>query len=107
MWRHFTDKEVEGLDRNLVAHLDQARESAGVPFILTETVASGGSHAENSSHARGMGVDIRAHGSRARFRIVYGLIVAGFHRIGIYSRHIHADMDHTLDWDVMWLGESK
>jgi len=35
------------------------------------------------------------------------LLQAGFRRIGIYDKHIHADIDKTLPQDVMWWGVSK
>jgi hypothetical protein len=105
--RYFTDEEVEGLDPDFVWMLDQARHIAGCPFVLTETVAKGGSHVKNTAHQRGLAVDIRCHNSRPRFRILLGLIRVGFTRIGVYDRHIHVDMDDSLVQEVVWTGVSS
>jgi len=102
--RHFRPSEFAGeMDRALIEQLDVAREYAGVPFTLTSTRRDGdGSSAHDTGHA----VDIRCHDSRLRFRILYGLVMAGFDRIGIYDRHIHADSSVDHDAEVVWLGES-
>lgn len=102
MAKYFSSEEVEGLNPALVEKLDLARDVAGVPFVLTSTFRQG----DRRSHGRGFAVDIRANMSRARFRIVLGLIQAGFRRIGVYDKHVHADIDPELPKDVMWVGES-
>jgi hypothetical protein len=106
-YRYFSPSEVAGLEPALVYALDWARHIAGVPFSLSETVATGGSHALNTSHGRGWGVDIRCSDPRPRFKIIAALIKVGFTRIGIYDRHIHADLDPSLDQEVTWLGTSS
>lgn len=58
----------------------------------------------DSAHVRGLAVDIACVSSRARMRMVAGLVLAGFNRIGLYSRHIHADVDGSLPGEVLWLG---
>ena len=103
---YFNDTEIAGLDETFVAVLTKARHRAGTPFVLTETVATGGSHAANTSHGRGLGVDIRCHDSRSRFLILEALFAIGFTRIGIYDRHLHVDFDSSLDQSVVWLGTS-
>lgn len=110
-WKHFSDDEVAGLSPKLVEKLDAARGFAHVPFIITsglrerdENSAAGG--VGNSSHLRGLAVDLRCDGSRSRFRMVSALILAGFKRIGVYDRHLHVDVDENLPQDVMWTGES-
>lgn len=104
---HFTDEEVAGLEPELVSRLDSARGFAKVPFIITEGRASGGSHVANSAHARGLAVDLRCSGSADRFKIVCALILAGFRRIGVYDKHIHADVDTSLPDGVLWWGRSS
>jgi hypothetical protein len=39
-------------------------------------------------------------------RMLSGLIVAGFRRLGVYNLHIHADIDESLPQDVLWTGQS-
>jgi len=106
-WIYFKPEEVVGLDEGLVTRLDAARGIAGVPFRITEGLGSGGAHVGNTAHARGLAVDLACVLSGKRMRMVRGLLQAGFRRIGIYDKHIHADIDKTLPQDVMWWGVSK
>jgi uncharacterized protein YcbK (DUF882 family) len=108
---HFSDDEIRGLDPRLVEALDHARGFAGLPFIITsglrtpeENANAGG--VDNSEHMRGLGVDLACSSSHARMRMVTALILAGFRRIGIYDKHLHAGLDESLPLDVMWLGVS-
>jgi len=104
---HFSPKEVEGLDPNLVQMLERARGFAGVPFIITEGVGSGGHHVINSAHQRGLAVDIRCSGSHDRMKVVSAALITGFKRIGVYDKHVHLDVDPSLPQDVMWTGVSS
>lgn len=104
---YFTDEEIAGLAPALVERLIEARRLAMTPFVLTETVANGGSHVENTAHARGLAVDIRAHDSITRFKIVKALLDSGFTRVGVYNLHVHADVDDSLPQGVLWVGESR
>ena len=104
--RYFEPKEFtnpDGMDPGFLRKLDQARHIAGVAFHLTSTLR----HGDPRSHGRGHAVDIRAHDSGTRFRIVKGLIEAGFTRIGVYDRHVHADDDPELPPFVLWMGTSE
>ena len=110
-WRHFTDEEVEGLDPKLVEMLDRARGFSHYPFIITsgkrtalQNDAAGG--VSDSSHLRGLAVDLRCRGSQARFDMISSLLLAGFRRIGAYDRHLHVDCDETLPQAVLWVGTS-
>lgn len=57
---------------------------------------------EDSSHMYGLAVDIRTPNARVRFRVLYGLIKAGFTRIGIYETFIHVDDDTRKPPEVAW-----
>jgi zinc D-Ala-D-Ala carboxypeptidase len=110
-WHYFTDLEVEGLDPEFVAKLDQARHHAKTPFTITSGKRTPDDNeramgVEGSSHCKGLAVDLRCGDSRARKLIVAGLLHAGFSRIGIYDRHVHVDQDPDKDSDVIWLGKS-
>jgi hypothetical protein len=108
MAKWFNDTEIEGLSPELVEMLDEAREGANTPFVITAGYAkSRGKHIEHSAHLRGLAVDIRCWDSWSRFRIVCALLEAGFTRIGIYDKHIHADIDTELPERVIWVGTSK
>ncbi len=116
--RHFTPDEfnckcgecVRGYDdmqEELITRLDDARERAGVPFVITSAVrcekhnrAVGG--VDSSAHVDGWAVDIAASGSRKRWHVVSALIEAGFTRIGIADTFVHADCDPSKSDRVIW-----
>lgn len=93
----FPPEEGEPSTR-LLLMLQAARSVAGVPFIINSGVRPG----DDGAHGRGLAADIRATDSRTRYLILVGLLDAGFNRIGIYPRHIHADCDPSLDPEVCW-----
>jgi len=88
--------------------LNAARTYAQIPFKInsgyrcpkhnTEVKGS-----ETSSHPKGLAVDIEAISSRQRFRVVFGLLMAGLTRIGIRKTFIHVDADRDKDQEVCWL----
>lgn len=89
--------------------LDRARGLAKVPFSITSGYRSPEQNREaggvwDSAHTHGLAVDLGCFDSRARLRMVSGLVMAGFVRIGLYTRHLHCDIDDTLPQDVLWLG---
>ena len=106
-YKHFTDAEIAGLQPAFVARLDRAREAAGTPFIITEGLATGGSHVKQSAHEAGWAVDLRCSSSHQRFLILRALFAEGFTRIGVYDRHIHVDADPTKPPEVTWTGKSS
>jgi zinc D-Ala-D-Ala carboxypeptidase len=119
--KYFIDKEFackcgcgrgfEWVHHQLINKLSLARDIAGVPFVLNSAVrcpehnkAVGGS--VNSSHMKGMAVDIAVNDAGSRFKILHGLIQAGFNRIGVYQDFIHADVDQiTKPGGVCWVGK--
>ncbi len=115
-WLYFKPEEIEGLDNELVARLDQARHLAKIPFTITDGLRTPASNidpnsVENSAHLRGLAADLRCHDSRSLFRIFPALISVGFRRVGLYYRldsykliptHIHVDLDTTKPQDVIW-----
>ena len=99
---------LNNIDEGLLLMLDEAREEAGVAFVINSgcrcrkhNTKIGGS--KTSSHMKGLAVDIRASNSRTRFKIVTGLLLAGFARIGIGKRFIHADVDSKKSQTIMYL----
>lgn len=108
MANYFRPNEIIGLDPVLVEMLDEARELAAIPFFITcGFVTEQGPHVSDSAHLRGKAVDLRCAYSDLRFLMVTALLSAGFKRLGLYDRHIHADIDITLAQDVIWIGTSK
>ena len=95
------------MDEAFLERLDKARGIADVVFVIVSGFRCkkhnkmvGGK--PESAHMVGKAADIHVSGSRARFRILKGLIEAGFTRIGIYPYFIHVDSDETKDQDVAW-----
>ena len=106
-YRHFSEADFPPArgepDDKLLEMLDEAREEAGVPFVITSGVRPG----DSGAHGRGLAADIAAEHSRPRFKILRALILVGFNRIGVYDRHLHADCDESLDSQVCWWGTSQ
>lgn len=107
-YKYFQEYEVKNLAPELISMLDTARELAGVPFIISSGFRSsthnkeiGG--VENSAHLSGLAVDIKCLDSADRFDIIRGLLGAKFQRIGVYNNHIHADIDYSKPFPVMFL----
>jgi hypothetical protein len=112
--RYFKDEELAckccgklKLDFHFADKLDLARQNANVPFVVTSgyrcptyNISVGGK--KDSSHIHGKAADILTPTSFHRFWIMYGLIKAGFDRIGVGKDFIHADMDDTKAEGVLW-----
>jgi len=57
---------------------------------------------EDSSHIKGLAVDIRCTSSTNRMTIEKALLLAGFNRIGIGENFIHVDMDTEKPQNIIW-----
>lgn len=95
------------MDDDFLVQLDYARELAGVPFVLNSAYRSVEYEKQkgrngSSSHCKGVAVDLYCISSTLRFRIVSGLIGAGFERIGIAPNFIHVDSDADKP-NCIWL----
>ena len=96
------------MDEDFLEMLDEARSIAGLPFIITSGYRCARHNREvggrpNSAHLRGLAADISVSNNNARFRILFGLIRAGFKRIGIAKDFIHADADLSKPYPTLWL----
>ena len=56
----------------------------------------------NSSHLKGLAVDISCKSSKDRFALVNLLLKVGFKRIGIAGSFIHVDIDKTKSQNLIW-----
>ena len=88
--------------------LDQVRELAGVPLIISSgsrcekhNKAEGGS--PNSSHLRGLAVDVKVRDSQSRYRVLKALEELNIERIGIAKSFIHFDIDRAKPTKVVWV----
>lgn len=88
------------LNSSLVDRLLLAQRMCGEQFIITSGFRSQSYERSkgrkgSSSHCKGLAVDLSAINSHLRFKIVAGLLYAGFPRLGIGKTFIHADLDET------------
>lgn len=100
------------MDAEFVELLDFARTIAGIPFKITSGYrtqahnqslkAKGYAASPNSSHCKGLAVDISVPDSQTRYKILSSLIEAGFCRIGISTNFIHVDADKDKAQNVIW-----
>lgn len=116
-FRHFTFSEFDqpGLPGSGRTHmsvafiqkLDDARERAGVPFIITSGYRSPAYNATlanavaDSAHTKGLAADIAAVGPM-RLTVARALYKAGIRRFGFGSTFVHADVDASKPQNVVW-----
>ncbi len=100
----------QDMKEELVEAADLGRSISGVPWRIRSAIRCtrhnrdvGGK--ELSAHTKGWALDVEALTAHTKFRIVYGMIKAGFHRIGVYETFVHGDMDPELPKEVIWKGE--
>ena len=106
MSKYFKNIE-ENMNESFLMRLDEAREYAGIPFIINSAYRSP-QHPESiknptSSHIKGLAVDISAKDSRTRGLILDALRAVGFNRIGIAKTFIHVDVDYDKSQNVTWV----
>lgn len=108
MSKYFEEINDGNMDLDFLAKLDEAREIADIPFKINSAFRTPEHNAKiggkpNSSHLRGLAVDIRAADSRTRFIILEALIKVGFNRIGIAKTFIHVDLSEDKAQKVVWV----
>lgn len=91
-------KGAGDMSSRTLERLNVARWHAGVPFIINSAIRCRKHNTAvrglaDSAHLSGHAVDIAASDSALRFRVVEGLLRAGFTRLGIYGWGVHADDD--------------
>lgn len=100
-------KEIEqNMNKDFLFVLDEAREFAGIPFIINSAYRSINHPLSvknpSSSHIKGLAVDIKATDNATRFKIVEALISVGFTRIGIADTFVHVDLDFDKRQNIIW-----
>ncbi len=122
--RYFTYEEFnspddrnsgEMMDPDFLTILDEARDCAGIPFVISRgggfrTVAynrklikDGYPASRNSSHLLGLAADIYVTDSQARFIILDALQECGITRLGISPTFIHCDVDPNKPQHRIWV----
>lgn len=97
----------EGMNKDLLQIIDKARDLFAKPIHINSGMRTvernalvGGS--ENSSHLRGLAIDVACDNSRDRYRLIEIFMLLGINRIGIAKTFIHIDIDPEKDTDVIW-----
>lgn len=101
------------MDHGFLKMLDEARHHSGVPYRITSgyrtqahhdaLTAQGYKTSTTSAHLEGYAADIYARSNHMRMMVIYGLVKAGFNRIGIGRTFIHVDDHPGKRPDVAWL----
>ena len=110
-YSEFDSPDVQGsgqlMDTNLLEMLDDVRDKFDKPIHINSGFRTpqhnedvGGK--ENSSHLKGLAVDISCTNSKDRFDLINCLLEAGFSRIGVAKTFIHADIDFEKTQGVIW-----
>ena len=116
MANYFTRKELECrccgkclISDELLSRLNQAREMAGIPFVITSGYRCEKHNEEvggkpTSAHMSGKAVDIAFKTSNQCFKIVKALYDSGFKRIGINfaKSFVHCDVDGSKPQNVLF-----
>lgn len=102
----------KNMNINFVERLDQAREMAGVSFIITSGYRTkkynddlknrGYKTSSSSEHMKGNAADIATPTSMSRYKILKALLDVGFRRIGIGKSFIHVDCASDKSQEVVW-----
>ena len=112
---YFSEKEQScpccgsnNCDQAFLFKMNAARNYAEIPFVINSwcrcckhNADVGGS--PTSSHLKGVAVDLWCNSSEARYKILDGLLYAGFTRIGIGKTFIHVDSDKDKSQGVIWI----
>ncbi len=94
----------DDLSLDLTERLKVAEQLAGFEFEITSGYRDG----DTRCHGRRKAVDIACGDSNTRYGILRALFKAGFQRIGIYNKHVHADTCiDEMPQGVAWLGVSR
>ena len=115
MYNYFTNNDfrnanpscsINDMDENFLHRLDVARFHSGVPYIVNSAFRTvehekSKGRSGDSSHTKGVAVDLKATNARTKFKIITGLIKAGFTRIFVYDTFIHVDLDYDKDQEVL------
>lgn len=91
---------VDDFNPKLVERIIMAQKMCGQQFVITSGFRSQSYERSkgrkgSSSHCKGLAADFSAVNSHLRYKIVAGLLLSGFPRIGIGKTFIHADIDET------------
>ena len=107
------DDSGKQMNMEFVQKLDEAREIAGIPFIINSgfrtrkhndwLMANGYPASPHSSHLKGLAADIKVKNDSHRHIILSALMEVGLNRFGIGKNYIHVDMDSGKLKNRIWV----
>ncbi len=107
----FDSPDLEGSGKNmsdmLINMLDIVRKKYGKSVVINSGYRTPEHNAKvggapESSHLKGLAVDIACKNSTDRFKLEGILREVGFKRIGMGSTFIHVDIDKDKSQSVLW-----
>lgn len=111
-WSEFDSPDLPGsgqqhMNADFIHKLDAIRAAVGFPLVVTSGFRSAAHNAQvggvaNSSHTRGLAVDLAAPTESAKQAIARAAIAQGITRIGWGRTFIHLDVDPTKPQRVTW-----
>jgi uncharacterized protein YcbK (DUF882 family) len=95
------------MKKDFIDKLFKARKKSNVPYKISSGYRSPAYNAEvggtsGSSHMKGCACDIKFRSNKQRFKIIQGLIEAGFVRLGLGHNFIHVDNDKDKAQQTAW-----
>jgi uncharacterized protein YcbK (DUF882 family) len=111
-WSEFDSPDYPGsgkkfMSRDFIEKLDRVRARAGFPFIINSGYRTGAHNAKvggspNSSHKKGLAVDISAPFDWQKEAIAKAAIAEGITRIGWGRTFVHLDVDQDKTQNIVW-----
>jgi len=110
-YEEFDSPDIQGSGQmmcdTIIEMLDQVREEYGKPIRIssgyrTEEANLKAGGVKNSSHLKGLAVDIKVKNSRERYKLLF-ILMKYFHRIGVAKSFIHVDIDEDKPQGVIWV----
>jgi uncharacterized protein YcbK (DUF882 family) len=97
------------MHQDLLELLDEMRGIYGKPIVITsgyrtkEYNATLKNSKQNSSHLKGLAVDIAIADSNQRYEIIRIAMLLGIKRIGTGKGFVHIDIDNSKTQNVNWI----
>jgi len=111
-YEEFDSPDIQGsgqlMDKKILDMLDEVREIYGKPIRINSGYRTIRHNAKvggkaNSSHLKGLAVDIACSTSGDRYNLEEALKSVGFNRIGLAKSFIHVDIDSDKSGNVLWV----
>ena len=110
-YSEFDSPDVQGsgqlMNKTLLEMLDEVRDKFDKPIHINSGFRTP-AHNESvngksdSSHLKGLAVDIACDNSQDRYDLINCLLDVGFSRLGVAKTFIHADIDQDKTKGVIW-----